>query len=248
MAIEIGDFIKYNFTGIVESTGDVYNTNVEEVAQEVGIFDDKTVYKPFLCIVGETQLFPELAEEVIGSEVGDRLSVKVPSEHAFGPRDPKAVQLIHIKEFKNQGITPVAGMLVTVKGRQGRVLTVNGGRVKIDYNHELAGKDLICELEICEHIEDDDDKVKAIVEMNYSNQSFDFDKTEVEWDGNVLNITLDPATKFDQDTCMNITIKKSQMVNSIYGAFENITEVNFIDSYKKPQDKSESEEEIESEE
>ena len=248
MAIEKGDFIRFNFTGMVESTGDVYNTTIEEIAQEVGVYNEKTVYKPFPCIIGETQLFPELEEAIIGSEVGDKLSVKVPCEHAFGQRDPKLIQLVHIREFKKQGINPHPGMIVQIKGKQGKVLTVNGGRVKVDYNDEYAGKDLVCDIEICDFIEDDDDKVKAIIELNYTNQSFNFDNTKIEWDGDILNITLEPATKFDQDSYMNISVKRYQMVNSIFNSFENIKKVNFIDEYEKPQETNSEEETVENEE
>lgn len=245
MAVKEGDVIKLNFTGRYKNTDEIYNSTIEEVAVEAGLSTENRVFKPIATIVGRTQLFPEINDAIIGSEVGDKFTVEVPCDHAFGQRNPKLIELIHIREFKKEGITPVPGMAIKYKGRVGKVLTVNGGRVKIDFNDEAAGKDLICDIELCEIIEDDDEIIKAIVEVGYANQSFDFDKTKITRDGNVLNISLDPASKLDQNTYLNVTISRSHIVNDLYYCFEDIEQVNFVDEYIKPSEESETQEENE---
>ncbi|MHA1742863.1 MAG: hypothetical protein ACTSV6_01275, partial [Candidatus Heimdallarchaeota archaeon] len=44
-----------------------------------------------------------------------------------------------------------------------KILSVDGGRVKVDFNHPLAGKVLEYEIEVVGKIEDATEKVKAIV-------------------------------------------------------------------------------------
>ena len=171
------------------------------------------------------------------------MTVKVPCEHAFGERRSELVELVSVKELRKNGINPVQGAYVQYKGMEARILTVNGGRVKLDYNHPYAGRDIIADVEVCEKIDGDDNKIKAIVERYYPNQSFDFDKTTVEWNDNVLNIKLDPAARFDQDTYMNITLARFNIARVIYTAFENITKVNFVDEFEKPEPKTEEESE-----
>ncbi len=58
-------------------------------------------------------------------------------------------------------MNPVPGMKISSNGSTGKILTVNGGRVKVDFNHELAGKDLIYDVEVTEIIDDVEEKLKA---------------------------------------------------------------------------------------
>ncbi len=55
-------------------------------------------------------------------------------------------------------MTPHVGMELTSEGHKGRVLTVSGGRVKVDFNHDLAGKNLEYSIVISDIIEDDEEK------------------------------------------------------------------------------------------
>jgi len=56
-------------------------------------------------------------------------------------------------------------MPITMNGLHGRVLAVSGGRVKVDFNHVLAGKELEYDLEIKKLIEDPEEKVQAIYKI-----------------------------------------------------------------------------------
>ena len=46
MAVDNGDFVRVNFTGKVKDTEEVFDTTYDEVAQEVGLFDENKTYKP----------------------------------------------------------------------------------------------------------------------------------------------------------------------------------------------------------
>ena len=150
MAIDNGDFVRVNFTGKIKDTDDVFDTTYDEIAQEAGIFEENKTYKPIPIVVGGNHLLPAIEEAIIGLEEGETKHIEVDSDNAFGPRDPKMIQLVPMKEFKRQGMTPVQGMKIQSEGATGKILTVNGGRVKVDFNHELAGKTLYFDVEVLE--------------------------------------------------------------------------------------------------
>ena len=61
----------------------------------------------------------------------------------------------------------------------------------MDFNHELAGRDLVYDVEVTEVIDDDDEKIKSMIELHYSNHNVDIDKTEIEIVDADANIKID---------------------------------------------------------
>lgn len=245
MTIDNGDFVRVNFTGKIKDTDEVFDTTYEEIAEEAEIFDVKKAYKPIPIVVGGNHLLPAIEEAIIGLEEGDKKTIEVDSDNAFGPRDHSLIQLVPMREFKKQGMTPVQGMKIQSDGETGKILTVNGGRVKIDFNHELAGKDLVYEVEVTEIIEDEKDKIKSMIELHYSNSNVDVEKTEIDIVDGVANIKLDEMAKFDQQPYMDITFARFRIAKDIWDNIDEINNVNFIDSFEK---KEETEDEEEAEE
>ena len=233
MAIDNGDFVRVNFTGKIKETDDVFDTTYDEVAQEAGIYEENKTYKPIPIVVGGNHLLPAIEEEIIGLEAGDKKTIEVDSEKGFGQRDPSLIQLVPMKEFKKQGMTPYPGMKIQSEGATGKILTVNGGRVKVDFNHELAGKDLIYDVEVCEVIEDEEEKIKSMIELHYSNPNVDIDKTEITIEDGVANIKLDDMAKFDQQSYMDITFARFRIAKDIWDNIDEITKVNFVDAFEK---------------
>ena len=231
MAITEGDFVKINFTGKIKSTDTIYSTTIEELAHEAGIYNQNNIYTPSIFVMGAHQTFRDVEDALIGCEVGDRKTVEIPAERAFGQRDPKLIKTMHIKEFKKMGLNPYSGLVFQSEGKTGRVLTVNGGRVKVDYNNEMAGKDIVCDVEVCEIVEDKEEKIKGLIQLRFAVPSVDINKTKLEFDDNVLNITLDPFSKFVQYSYQEITLIRFDIARDIYKNIEGITQVNFIDEF-----------------
>ncbi|MBO5150578.1 MAG: peptidylprolyl isomerase [Methanobrevibacter sp.] len=241
MAIKDGDFVRVNFTGKIKENDEVFDTTYDEIAQEAEIFDENKTYKPIPIVVGGNHLLPAIEEEIVGLEAGDRKTVEVDSDNGFGPRDPKAIQLIPMKEFKKQGMTPYPGMRIQAEGGEGRILTVNGGRVKVDFNHPLAGKDLIYDVEVTEIIEDNEEKIKSMIELHYSNPNVDLDKTEISIEDGVVSIQLDEMAKFDQQSYMDITFARFRIAKDIWENIDEVTKVNFVDAFEKREESSDEE-------
>lgn len=241
MAINDGDFVRVNFTGKIKETDDVFDTTFEEIAQEAGIFEENKTYKPIPIVVGGSHLLPAIEEAIKGLEAGDKKTVEVDAENGFGHRDASLIRLVPMKEFKRQGMTPLPGMKIQSDGSTGKILTVNGGRVKVDFNHELAGRDLVYEVEVCEIIEDDDEKIKSMIELHYANPTVDIEKTEIDIVDGVANIKLDEMAKFDQQSYMEITLARFRISKDIWDNIEGITKVNFVDEFEKREESDDEE-------
>ena len=242
MAINNGDFVRVNFTGKVKETDEVFDTTYDEIAQEAGIFDENKTYKAIPIVVGGNHLLPAIEEAIIGLEEGETKHVEVDADNAFGPRNPQLIQLVPMREFKKQGMTPVPGMRIQSEGATGKILTVNGGRVKVDFNHELAGKDLIYDVEVDEIIDDESDKIKSMIELHYSNPNVDIEKTEIDIVDGVANIKLDEMAKFDQQSYMEITFARFRIAKDIWDNIDGITKVNFVDEFEKREESDDEEE------
>ncbi|MFA4645775.1 peptidylprolyl isomerase [Pyrococcus kukulkanii] len=168
MKVGKGDVIRLHYTGKVKETGEIFDTTYENIAKEAGIYNPKGVYGPVPIAVGAGHVIPGLDRRLVGLEVGKKYTIEVPPEEGFGVRDPKLIKVFTLGQFRKQGIMPFPGLEVEVTtddGRKlkGRVLTVSGGRVRVDFNHPLAGKTLIYEVEIVEKIEDPIEKIKALI-------------------------------------------------------------------------------------
>ena len=216
MAIKDGDFVRVNFTGKIKETDDVFDTTYDEIAQEAEIFDENKTYKPIPIVVGGNHLLPAIEKEIVGLDAGDRKTVEVDSENGFGPRDPKAIQLIPMKEFKKQGMTPYPGM---------------------------RGKDLVYDVEVTEIIDDPEEKIKSMIELHYSNPNVDLDKTEISIEDGIVNIQLDEMAKFDQQSYMDVTFARFRIAKDIWENIEEVTKVNFVDAFEKREETDEEEDE-----
>jgi len=71
-----------------------------------------------------------------------------------------------MKKFLEQKINPVPGMTVEIDNYTGLIKSVSGGRVLVDLNHPLAGKNVSYEVTIIRKVEDLKEKVEGFLEMN----------------------------------------------------------------------------------
>lgn len=236
MPIDENDFIKLNYTGRVKATGDVFDTTYEEVAEEAGIKNEQKDYHPMVLAVGSTQLIAKLHDEIKKLDVGDKQTVEIPAEEAFGKRDPSLIQLIPMREFKKQNIRPFVGMPISLQGNTGVVRTIDGGRVRVDFNHELAGKDIEYEIEIVDTIDDDEEKIKGLIEVYYGNPNLDLEKTEITIEDGVAKIKLDQLAGFEQRSVQDVTLSKFRVAREAYTNIEGVDKVQFVDEYEEPKE------------
>ena len=116
------------------------------------IIDSSDEDGPIRYIHGTEDLIPGLEKALEGREQGERLTVHVPMEEAYGPRDESLVESVPRKNF--QGIDEIRpGMKFQTEMDDGSpmivtVVKVDKKSVTVDGNHPLAGKNLSFELEV----------------------------------------------------------------------------------------------------
>lgn len=93
-------------------------------------------------------------EGVMGMTVGQKKTIEIPVEEAYGPKDPEAIIEFPKANFP-PGMTPEVGMQLAMTNQSGQQIPVTIIEVKpevvvLDANHQLAGEDLIFDLELVE--------------------------------------------------------------------------------------------------
>lgn len=230
-----GDFIKLDFTMMIGEDKKIVATNLEKVAKENDIYDDKTRYRDAVMIVGSDKIFQEINDSFKNAEVGKEEEVKIEAANAYGIRDTKNIKVHTVREFQRHNIDPVVGEEVNLHNKTGRVMSVTPGRVLVDYNHQWAGKPVYYKYTIKELLENDLDKVKAIVDMNYN---VDSEKFEFDLKNGEVSITVPEEAKFDPAWFE----AKYRIVNDMRQSLKGIN-VSFVEKYTN--EKEEEKEEVE---
>jgi len=197
--MENGDIIRLQFDTYTED-GKLVDTTDEKKAKDMGIYDEHTAYKPMVTIIGSERLLKAVEESVKSSNVGEEKEIVLPPENAFGARDVNNIKVISYREaeraFKEQGgkdAVPEPGRVVKIGDKYGKVVTVTPGRVVVDFNHPLAGKKIKYVYKITEKIEKEEDKIRAIIEINFPK---DVEKFKIET-GEEIVITIPDSAKLD---------------------------------------------------
>ena len=160
------DFIEISFTGRIKENNLVFETTDEDIAKKNNIHNPKQEYKPKIICIGQKQLLPSLEEEIKNKELNKEYEVTLTPEKAFGKKNPKLLQLVSMTNFKKQNITPYPGLQVNIDNLMGIVRTVSGGRVIVDFNHPLSGKNILYKIKILRVVTDLKEKTDSII-SNY---------------------------------------------------------------------------------
>jgi len=160
------DFVEIEYTGRIKEDNTIFDTSEEKVAKEERVYDKSADYSPVIISVGENYMLKSLEDQMIGKEIGKEYSFEIDFENAFGKKDAKLIQLIPTSKFKQEKIEPFPGLQLNIDGVFGIIKTVSGGRCMVDFNHPLAGKDLIYNVKINKIVEDNKEKIKSLLKMH----------------------------------------------------------------------------------
>jgi|APHM01.1.fsa_nt_gi FKBP-type peptidyl-prolyl cis-trans isomerases 2 len=171
--MEKGELVLIHYTG--KTDGEVFDTSREEVANENDLDTDQD-FKPAPVLVGEQYVIEGLEEAVEQMEVGDSETVSVEPEKGYGERDSEDVDVYRESEFESQGIDNVRrGDELMIGNRRGRVLSNESGRVRIDFNHPLAGQELEYDVEVVRKVEDNEEKAQYIFSYRLGHGGISFE-------------------------------------------------------------------------
>lgn len=114
------------------------------------VLQETTKENPFVCIFGMHQLLPKFEENLMGKEPGDKYAFHLTPAEGYGEKDDAYIMDLDKRMFCQDGklidLVKVGAQLMmqTADGRPiaGIVLEIGDDKVKMDFNHEMAGKHL----------------------------------------------------------------------------------------------------------
>lgn len=202
METEKGDMIKLNYTGRIKDSGEVFDTTYEDVAEEEGIKQEDQEFGPRTIIIGSGHVVEGL-DTFLEEREADEDEVSITAEEGFGERKSKLLETFSLGKFEDQDINPFPGMRLQVNGAWGTVRSVSSGRVRMDFNHPLAGKDLEYEIELVEKIEDPENQVEELIDKNFDEEvDYEFDSEEKE---------LEITSELDQEDLKRLQVLKEDL-------------------------------------
>jgi len=166
MTIKENDFVELEYTGRLKEGNIIFDTTNGKIAKENNFFDKNTDYGTVIVCVGEEQVLKGIDDALIGKGPG-QFKVELKPENAFGNKDAKLIQLIPTNKFRQQKIQPMPGLQVNIDGVFGIIKTVSGGRTLVDFNHPLAGKELVYDVKINRMVDDNGEKIKAFLKLAF---------------------------------------------------------------------------------
>lgn len=157
-----GEFIEIEYIGKIKDSGEIFDLTDEKVAKERGIYNENVKYGPQKIIIGEKFVISGLEKALKEMKIGEEKTVSVSPEDGFGERQSKLVKVVSETELKKQKVNPFPGLILDFGNMKARIQSVNSGRVRIDFNHPLAGRDLEYKIKISKIIEDPLEKATTI--------------------------------------------------------------------------------------
>jgi peptidylprolyl isomerase len=137
--VKNGDVVKVHYTGKL--------TNGEQ-------FDSSTGREPLEFTVGAGQMIKGFDAAMPGMEVGEKKTINISAEDAYGERSEEAV-IPFPKENIPADMKLEPGMQLNLTNQQGQpvpviVMEVQEDVVLLDANHFLAGEALVFDIELVE--------------------------------------------------------------------------------------------------
>lgn len=163
MELKKGDFIELNYTGRIKELNKVFDSTEEKTAKQEGIHQEGAKYRPLIICIGEGDVVKGLDESLEGKEAGKSYTVEVTPEKGFGKKDLKLMKVVNTNLFIKNNINPMPGLQVNIDNMIGTIRTVTGGRTILDFNHPLAGKNLVYEISITRKITDNEEKIRGML-------------------------------------------------------------------------------------
>lgn len=163
-----------------KTDGDIFDLTLEDKAEEEDMKQEDMEYQPIPVLIGEDFVIEGLEEALLDMEVGEERELTIPKDKAYGDRDSDMVETYPEKEFEKQGVQVRPGEEIMIGQQRGKVRSVNSGRVRIDFNHPLAGKELDYWVRITEKIEEDEEIAQHIYDYRVGHGDIEFEKDTVK--------------------------------------------------------------------
>jgi len=206
----------------------ILDTTYEDLAKKEGIYSEKITYGPLKAIFGKGELLSSVEKNIKDLEKDKQITFSLKKEEAFGERDPKKTKLIPMSDFKKENIKPVPGMHLNFGDTTGKIISISGGRIMVDLNHDFAGKDLEYTITIKNIYSSDEEKVNGLLKKFF--YFIPEDKLQKNLTENKVEIILPPGLPKETDYLKD-------MLSRYLFDITKYEELKFSEVYKKLQEK-----------
>ncbi|HKL23951.1 MAG TPA: FKBP-type peptidyl-prolyl cis-trans isomerase [Candidatus Nanoarchaeia archaeon] len=193
--LQKGDFIEVMFTGKTLE-GQIFDSNREADLKKVGKEANEKAKKPFIFALGEGMLLKGIDDYLIGKPTPKQnntkeYNIEIKPEDAFGKREQKNIQRMPLNIFKQHGVNPQQGAVYNFDNKPGKILSVTGGRVMVDFNHPLAGKPVVYNVQVKRKVTDLDEKVRAFIDFVFKREL----NYEIDKENKKIKLKVEPQIK-----------------------------------------------------
>ncbi|NDB32153.1 MAG: peptidylprolyl isomerase [Nitrososphaeria archaeon] len=234
MAFTKGSLILIDYTAKVKDSNEVVETTIIEDAKKHNLFQENIKYQPKLVSVGESWVLKGLDDALANAKAGDKLTVDVTPDKGFGERDSGKVRMIPLRKLGEDADKVGVGDTIEVDQKEGVVRFVGSGRVQVDFNHRLAGKTIVYDVNVLKALETNEDKINGVLKRHMPVED---SKISSKLTGNSLDVTI-PEELFGAET---LRVIKHFVQMDIFKFVPTLEKINFVETYnnKKAEKKEE---------
>jgi len=129
-------------------TGDTIRVHYSGRLTDGAVFDSSEGREPLTFVVGMGQVIPGFERAIMGLEPGDSTTVTIEPEDAYGPHFDELRHDVSLEDFATDPYVGGEVNLIAPDGDEmrGRIVGVEGDKVTLDFNHPLAGQELVFEV------------------------------------------------------------------------------------------------------
>lgn len=133
-------------------SGDKVRVHYHGTLTDGSTFDSSEGREPLEFTAGSGHVIKGFDDAVLDMKVGDKKTVNIPVDQAYGQRSPDMMMEYPISDFPAD-MKPEVGMQLQMSDQSGQVFPVMIAEVKddvviLDANHPLAGENLTFEIEL----------------------------------------------------------------------------------------------------
>jgi len=149
LKVKKGDLVKVDYIAALRN-GIIFDTSIGFEADNCGIIDQEREYNAMEFIVGNS-VIKSIDEHIVGMTINESKTFVIKPEDAFGLRDGKKV--IELPKTTIPKREPIIGEHFVIMDKQKNprscfVKEIRGDLMLVDFNHPLAGHEIIMTVKV----------------------------------------------------------------------------------------------------